>query len=159
MLYSLLCKCYLTVMEFSKTQSAGYLINHVARIFARGLTARIKPLGLTTGTFPALLELWDTDGLTQKQLVERLDIEQATMANTLARMERDGLILRKKDVSDGRVQRIWLTEQARGLRDSAILAAIEENAGELSGLTADERAQFVTLMQKIIATSAPASGR
>lgn len=81
------------------------------------------------------------------------------MANTLARMERDGLILRKKDVSDGRVQRIWLTEQARGLRDSAILAAIEENAGELSGLTADERAQFVTLMQKIIATSAPASGR
>ena len=159
MLYSLLCKCYLTVMEFSKTQSAGYLINHVARIFARGLTARIKPLGLTTGTFPALLELWDTDGLTQKQLVERLDIEQATMANTLARMERDGLILRKKDVSDGRVQRIWLTEQARGLRDSAILAAIEENAGELSGLTADERAQFVTLMQMIIATSAPASGR
>lgn len=159
MLYSLLCKCYLTVMEFSKTQSAGYLINHVARIFARGLTARIKPLGLTTGTFPALLELWDTDGLTQKQLVERLDIEQATMANTLARMERDGLILRKKDVSDGRVQRIWLTEQARGLRNSAILAAIEENAGELSGLTADERAQFVTLMQKIIATSAPASGR
>ena len=159
MLYSLLCKCYLTVMEFSKTQSAGYLINHVARIFARGLTARIKPLGLTTGTFPALLELWESDGLTQKQLVERLDIEQATIANTLARMERDGLILRKKDVSDGRVQRIWLTEQARGLRDSAILAAIEENAGELSGLTADERAQFVTLMQKIIATSAPASGR
>ncbi len=159
MLYSLLCKCYLTVMEFSKTQSAGYLINHVARIFARGLTARIKPLGLTTGKFPALLELWDTDGLTQKQLVERLDIEQATMANTLARMERDGLILRKKDFSDRRVQRIWLTEQARRLRAYAILAAIEENAGELSGLTADERAQFVTLMQKIIATSAPASGR
>ena len=108
-------------MEFSKARSAGYLINHIARIFARGLTERIRPLGLTTGTFPALLELWETDGLTQKQLVERLDIEQATMANTLARMERDGLILRKKDLSDGRVQRIWLTEQARGLRDSVSL--------------------------------------
>ena len=146
-------------MEFSKTRSAGYLINHIARIFARGLTERIRPLGLTTGTFPALLELWETDGLTQKQLVERLDIEQATMANTLARMERDGLILRKKDLSDGRVQRIWLTEQARGLRDPAITAAIEENAFELAGLSADERAQFSTLMQKIIETTAPAPRR
>jgi DNA-binding MarR family transcriptional regulator len=146
-------------MEFSKARSAGYLINHIARIFARGLTERIRPLGLTTGTFPALLELWETDGLTQKQLVERLDIEQATMANTLARMERDGLILRKKDLSDGRVQRIWLTEQARGLRDPAITAAIEENAFELAGLSADERAQFITLMQKIIETTAPAPRR
>lgn len=88
-------------MQFTKTQSAGYLINHIARVFARGLAARIRPLGLTTGTFPALLALWETDGLTQKQLVERLDIEQATMANTLARMERDGLICAKRMKATG----------------------------------------------------------
>lgn len=141
-------------MTFTKNQSAGYLINHVARIFARGLTARIKPLGLTTGTFPTLLELWETDGLTQKQLVERLDIEQATIANTLARMERDGLILRAKDASDGRMQRVWLTEKARGLRRPAIAAALAENAAELAGLSTDERAQFIALMQKIIESGA-----
>nr|WP_319513876.1 MarR family transcriptional regulator [uncultured Cohaesibacter sp.] len=137
-------------MEFSKNQSAGYLINHMARLFARGLTARIKPLGLTTGTFPALLELWEAEGITQKQLVERLDIEQATMANTLMRMERDGLIVRKADESDGRVQRIWLTERAHSLRESAIHAALAENEERLSGLSEAEQAQFITLMQKII---------
>lgn len=140
-------------MEFTKHRSAGYLINHLARIFARGLTARIKPLGLTTGTFPALLELWEADGLTQKQLVERLDIEQATMANTLARMERDGLIVRKKDESDGRAQRIWLTGKARDLRIPAISAALEENASSLAGLSEAERNQFIALMQKVIETS------
>jgi DNA-binding MarR family transcriptional regulator len=147
-------------MEFSKDQSAGYLLNRLARIFARGLTARIKPLGLTTGTFPALLELWETDGLTQKDLVERLDIEQATMANTLARMERDGLIVRKRDEGDGRVQRIWLTEHARGLRDPAVSAALEENASALAGFSDAERDQFVALMQKLIETmSDEASGK
>ncbi|MFV0292432.1 MAG: MarR family winged helix-turn-helix transcriptional regulator [Paracoccus sp. (in: a-proteobacteria)] len=139
-------------MEFTKNQSAGYLLNHLARIFARGLAARIRPLGLTTGTFPALLELWETDGLTQKQLVERLDIEQATMANTLARMERDGLIIRKKDETDGRVQRVWLTAQARGLRGPAISAALDENASALVDLSGAERKQFVALMQKVIET-------
>ena len=138
-------------MEFMKDQSAGYLANHMARLFARGLTTRIKPLGLATGTFPALLELWEKDGLTQKELVLRLDIEQATMANTLARMERDGLIVRKKDISDGRVQRVWLTDCARDLRGPAIEAARAENAAALSGLSEDEQRQLIALMQKVIA--------
>lgn len=147
-----------SAMEFKKNQSAGYLLNHLARIFARGLTARIKPLGLTTGNFPALLELWEADGLTQKELVERLDIEQATMANTLARMERDGLIVRKKDESDGRVQRVWLTEQAKGLRVPAVSAALDENEFELAGLSKAERDQFVALMQKVIASISNETG-
>ncbi|MGC1503813.1 MAG: MarR family transcriptional regulator [Sulfitobacter sp.] len=140
-------------MKFNKDQSAGYLANHMARLFARGLTARIRPLGLTTGTFPALLELWEADGLTQKQLVERLDIEQATMANTLARMERDGLIRREKDENDGRVQRVWLTDRARELRDPATEAAMAENTEALASLSDEERRQFIKVMQKIIVAS------
>ncbi|MCD1633079.1 MarR family transcriptional regulator [Martelella mediterranea] len=138
-------------MSFSKDDSAGYLANHMARLFERGLAARIRPLGLTTGTFPALLELWENDGLTQKQLVERLDIEQATMANTLSRMERDGLIRREKDPGDGRVQRIRLTERARALRDPAIAAATAENEDALLALSDEESAELISLMQKIIA--------
>ncbi|MCW8843766.1 MAG: MarR family transcriptional regulator [Rhodobacteraceae bacterium] len=138
-------------MTFSKDQSAGYLINHLARVFARRLSARIKPLGLTPGTFPALLELWEKDGLTQKQLVERLDIEQATMANTLARMERDGLIRRQKDDSDGRIQRIWLTDRAHALHAPATAAATGENQAALAPLSEAERAQFLALMRKILA--------
>lgn len=138
-------------MSFFKDSSAGYLTNHLARLLERGLAARIRPLGLTTGTFPALLELWENDGLTQKQLVERLDIEQATMANTLSRMERDGLIRREKDPGDGRVQRIRLTERARALRDPAIAAATAENEDALHALSDEESAEFISLMQKIIA--------
>ncbi|WP_180900824.1 MarR family winged helix-turn-helix transcriptional regulator [Martelella soudanensis] len=138
-------------MTFSKDQSAGYLANHLARLFERGLAGRIRPLGLTTGTFPALLELWENDGLTQKQLVERLDIEQATMANTLSRMERDGLIRRERDSEDGRVQRIRLTERARALHDPAIAAATAENEDALQALSDEESARFISFMQKIVA--------
>ncbi|ROT93386.1 MarR family transcriptional regulator [Altererythrobacter sp. FM1] len=137
-------------MEFSKDLSAGYLVNHMARLFEKGLAARIRPLGLTPGTFPALLELWEGDGLTQKDLVERLDIEQATMANTLARMERDGLVRRERDNNDGRVQRIRLTDRAKGLRDAAIEAAMSVNNETMAGLSMEEQHQLVELMQKVI---------
>lgn len=138
-------------MTFDKQHSAGYLANHMARLFARDLQARIKPLGLSTGVFPALLELWEEDGLTQKDLVERLDIEQATMANTLARMERDGLITRHRDPADARVQRIWLTDKARDLHGPATEAALVTNAEALAGLSPGEADRFLALMRHTIA--------
>jgi DNA-binding MarR family transcriptional regulator len=138
-------------LSFSKDDSAGYLVNHLARLFARELQARIKPLGLSIGTFPALLVLWEGDGLTQRELIERLDIEQPTMANTLTRMERDGLIQRRQDPTDGRAQRIWLTEPARALEGVATAAAESVNSQALAGLAADERVIFLGLIRKVIA--------
>ncbi|WP_339632193.1 MarR family transcriptional regulator [uncultured Sneathiella sp.] len=138
-------------MTFKKEQSAGYLANHMARLFARGLDARIRPLGLSTGIFPALLELWENDGLTQKELVTRLDIEQATMANTLNRMERDGFVTRRKDATDGRVQRVWLTDKARALQAPATTAAAAQNNVVLAQLSEAERVAFLDLMDKAIA--------
>ncbi|MBF9049291.1 MarR family transcriptional regulator [Roseobacter sp. HKCCD9010] len=139
-------------MVFDKTDSAGYLANHMARLFARAIHARIKPLGLSPGNFPAMLELWARDGQTQSELVQRLDIEQATMANTLTRMERDGLITRTKDADDGRLQRIWLTERGKSLQNPATEAARSENARALQGLTAEEQDAFLALMRHVIQT-------
>ncbi len=140
----------MSIMQFDKNDSAGYLINHLARLFASVLQQRIKPLGLSIGTFPALLVLWEGDGLTQRELCERLDIEQPTMANTLARMERDGLIQRCKDPEDGRVQRIRLTDAARALQGPATAAAEAVNAQALGGLSRDERAALLGSIRRVI---------
>ena len=137
-------------MAFDKDRSAGYRVNLMARLFARALQERIVPLGLSTGTFPVLLILWEDEGLTQRELVARLEIEQATMANTLTRMERDGLITRQKDPSDGRVQRIWLTQRARHLREPATQAASEVNKTALANLSEDERETFLDLIARVI---------
>ncbi|UWQ04128.1 MarR family winged helix-turn-helix transcriptional regulator [Aliiroseovarius crassostreae] len=137
-------------MRFQKDISAGYLANHLARLFAKALQHRIRDLGLSVGQFPILLELWAQDGQSQKELVQKLDLEQATVANTLNRMERDGLLRRMKDPSDGRAQRIWLTDQAKALRDPAYAAANAVNAQALSGLSEDEQAQFLALTQRVV---------
>ncbi|MBB4210053.1 DNA-binding MarR family transcriptional regulator [Rhodothalassium salexigens DSM 2132] len=137
-------------MEFEKDRSAGYLANHLARLFARHLHARIKPLGLSPGTFPVLLELWREEGLTQRQLVERLDIEQATMANTLSRMERDGLIVRTRDEADARVQRVRLTPRAKALETAALGAAEAVNRTALGDLDEPQRAALIGHMQRMI---------
>ncbi len=137
-------------MSFDKNRSAGYVVNHAARLFAAALTERIKPLGLSPGQFPILLQLWNEEGLTQKQLVERLDLEQATIANTLTRMERDGLIERKAHPQDGRAQCIHLTGKARALEAPATAAARAVNETALGGLSPADRKIFLGTMGQII---------
>ena len=130
--------------------SAGYLVNYMARLFAEGLRKRIAPLGIVPGQFPALLALWERDGLTQKELLAQVAIEQATLANTLARMERDGLIVRKEHPADARARTIHLTEKAQSIRDDAYKAAAETNEEALAGLSNVERQEFFNLMGRTI---------
>ncbi len=139
-------------MDFRTETSLGYVVNHFARLMARDLEARIKPHGIALGAFPALLHLWEKDGLTQKELVAKLGVEQPTLAATLTRMERDGLVTRQRDEGDGRVQRIRLTEKARALREVAYVEATAVNARAVSGLTGAEQQQLLELMGRVIST-------
>ena len=138
-------------MRFDRQRSPGYLINYLARLFAKALYRRIAPLGVTRGQFPVLLYLWEVEGMTQAELAERLAVEQPTMANTLKRMERDGLITRVPDPDDRRQARIHLTRRGRGLETALTTRARETNHAALAGLTADEVTQFLALAARVAA--------
>lgn len=135
-----------------QTHSAGYLANHLARLFAQELAEAIRPLGLAPAQFMVLLELWRGDGLTQSELVVRADVEQATMASTLTRMERDGLVTRKPHPEDSRAQVVRLTPRARTLEGPAMDAARAVNARALGDLTPGEAEQMLGLMRRVVAT-------
>lgn len=146
-----------TFSDFERDTSAGYLANHMARVFALALDVELHPLGLRLGAFPTLLLLWEGDGLTQRDLVQALDIEQPTMAATLTRMERDGLIQRSRDETDGRAQRIRLTARGRALEAPAKAAAQRINAIALRGFAEPERTAFLQAMRRVIANFEMAS--
>lgn len=135
---------------FEREKSAGYLVNYAARLFGRRLHGAIAPLGLAPAQFLVLLELWEREGLTQKDLVERLNVEQATLANTIARMERDGLVDRREKSGDRRARLIYLTDKARDLEHEAKQSAAQINEFALAALSEPERVQFLDALERII---------
>lgn len=134
----------------ARDASLGYQVNHLGRLLAHALHQRIAPLGVVPGQFAQLLALFEQDGLTQRELCERVRIEQPTMANTLQRMERDTLIRREPDPADGRRTRAVLTARARHLEDRLMAAARDVNAVATSGLPEHEVSAFMTTVARII---------
>jgi len=141
-------------MAFDRMDSATYLASLLAKSFSRALQERGQKLGFAPGQFPVLLELWSEEGITQKQLLDRLDIEQATMAKTLARMVRDGLVVRKKHPTDKRAQKIFLTDEARAMEAEAKQAAIAADESLFSGFRHFERELMLEYMRMAIANGA-----
>ena len=140
-------------MSFNRMDSATYLASLLAKGFSRSLQQRSEALGFSPGQFPLLIELWNEDGLTQRQLIDRLDIEQATMANTLARMERDGLVERRQHPTDKRAQQIFLTSKARDMETDAKQAAMDADQALFSGFRRFEKELMLEYIRWAIANA------
>lgn len=138
------------VVAFARHRSVGYQVNYLARLLAHSLKARIEPFGVVPGQFPQLLSLFEKDGLTQTELSERAAVDQSTMAHTLKRMERDGLIRREQDDADRRRAKVLLTPHALELKEQLIEAATEVNRLTLNGLDAAETELLLTTLEKLI---------
>jgi DNA-binding MarR family transcriptional regulator len=95
------------------------------RLYAKGLSKRLDPHGVRPGYLDVFFRLWERDGITQKELHRTLDVEQATLSNTLKRMERDGFLIRKRNPKDRRQTLIELTDTGANLR-RLVVTAIED---------------------------------
>lgn len=138
-------------MELNVLVTPGHLITLAARGFARLSEARLKPLGFGVGHLPVLIALRDGHATTQRDLARFAKTGQPPMAQMLARMERDGLIKRTRDPADGRSRNISLTAAAEARLPDAIITLFQGNRDALEGFTDAETAQFIALIQRVIA--------
>ena len=138
-------------MVLTRETSAGYMANWAARLFSRELERQLAPTGIAPAYMPVLFALADGSTLTQKELARRAAVEQPTMAATLKRMERDGMIHRRQDPGDKRSALVAPTPLALGKVETVERVVTAINALALEQLDAGERRQFLSLLGRVIA--------
>ena len=133
-----------------REQSLGYMTNWAGRLLIRTISPKLEAHGMTVGYLPVFFTLTEKPSLTQKQIAEIIGVEQPTMAATLSRMERDGLISRAPNPLDGRSDLVALTPLA--LRKLSIVEAAvnETNDQAFSLLKPAERKQFLEMIRRIV---------
>jgi MarR family transcriptional regulator for hemolysin len=137
-------------MDLDVLSTPGHLISVAARGFARLSELRLKPIGFGVGYLPVLVALSEGKAESQRDLVRLARVEQPSMAQMLARMERDELIRRTPDPADGRSSRISLTEIAKARLPEACAVLFQGNREVLSDFTDEEAAQFIALLMRLI---------
>jgi len=137
-------------MAIRRIDSLGYQIGLLNRLYDRCLQDALKDFGVAPGQFAPLVMLFEEDGLTQAELCRRINVEQPTMANTLERMERDGLIKRKADADDRRRAHVYLTPRARDIQVQVMEAARAVSNRTVSKLSAGEQDEMFRLVARMV---------
>jgi DNA-binding MarR family transcriptional regulator len=137
-------------MAFERLKSSGYMTNWAARLFARAMDRRLAPIGLSSAYMPVLFALAGGAELSQTALAAQASVEQPTMAATLKRMERDGLIARTPDPRDGRSALVALTALGREKLPHVFAAGRAINDQAMAPLTPAEQAQYLDLLRRVV---------
>jgi DNA-binding MarR family transcriptional regulator len=90
-----------------------------SRAMTRTYGVLLAPLKLTYPQYLAMLTLWEQDGISVRELGDRLGLDSATLTPLLSRLESRGLVKRQRDAEDARVVRLYLSPEGRAMKSKA----------------------------------------
>ena len=90
-----------------------------ARLITQAYTPMFSELGITYPQYLVLMVLWEQDVQPVNDIAHRLLLETNTVTPLLQRMEKLGLVTRKKGEKDKRQQIVSLTEKGREMEERA----------------------------------------
>jgi DNA-binding MarR family transcriptional regulator len=125
-------------------------VERLGRLLAKRTDEALRVAGLRAAHLSVLAALKDGAGKTQKELAILTDVEQPSMAQLLARMERDGLVTRTASPDDRRssIVRLSLEAMQRLEPGRDVLRRIDADA--CGSLSPEERDMLVKLLGKLI---------
>lgn len=105
----------------------AHLVKHAARGFARALQMRLAEHAVSYGHWSFLRILWESEGLTQRQLSGQAGVMEPTTFSALNAMERLGYVVRKPSPTSRKEVHVYLTRKGRGLKNKLVPLAEEVN--------------------------------
>ncbi len=102
------------------------LFVRLTHLYFRKIFLMMKETEIHPRQFPLICLVGKQEGISQKKISEMLKINAPTVAVSVKRLEKAGMVERKNDEKDQRVMRIYLTEKGRRLTETAKMY-IEEN--------------------------------
>jgi DNA-binding MarR family transcriptional regulator len=116
----------------------AHLIRDASRAFHRALQVRLAQHGVPFGHWTFLRILWESDGLTQKELSERAGVMEPTTFTAMKAMESLGYIVRKQLPTNKKNMYVYLSEEGRALKKLLVPMAEDTNSVSIEGIAPED---------------------
>ena len=142
--------------ERNREEPLGFALGAAARKLANFYTQALAGHSLTPSQFFLLRQLWFEDGLPLRDLGVRAQLDATSTTWLVDQLEQASLVERKRNDTDRRIVRVWLTDTGRQARAELVpkLLSWEHalNQELLPHHTPDEIAAFHRILATLINT-------
>lgn len=120
--------------EFILSKYVSILYRHNRSFMDR----KLGEYNFGSGQYKFLFYLYHHNGATQDQISKDFEIDKATTARALSKLENGGFIVRKSDENDRRINHAFLTEKGQSVRNEMVNLSDEWKNMLLQGFTDEE---------------------
>ena len=133
-----------------QVRAAGLLAwMRLARVFQkvdRAATESLRYRQLSPAQVDVLAKVGSSEGISQQELANALLVTKGNVCQLLDKMEGSGLLERRPD---GRVNRLFLTDQGRQVHDDIVPKHDAMLAGHFDTLSTDDQRALLRLLRQI----------
>lgn len=120
-------------------ESFGKWIDIISRHTNFYLNKRLDKYNLNKGESKFLIQLYLKEGICQEDLVNILKTDKHEVAKGVKKLVNEGFITKEKDKDDRRINRLYLSEKSKNIKDE-IISMLKDTSNILSkGFTAEEK--------------------
>jgi DNA-binding MarR family transcriptional regulator len=132
----------------------AHLVKDATRALVRALQMRLNAHAVPFGHWAFLRILWETDGLTQRELSEQAGVMEPTTFTALKAMEKRGLVVRRQIAGNKKNVYVHLSPRGRLLKAKLVPLAKEVNDVAVRGVKPSDIAATRQTLLAIIANLA-----
>ena len=136
--------------SFDYKHAPGHLIRRAHQFSYAVFMEETAGFDVTPVQFAILNALMDTPGEDQVTLAGRVAFDAATSGSVIGRLEAKGWVRREADAQDRRRKLLWVTPEGEQAVQGMKRAVARAQAKILEPLDAQERAQLIALLDKLV---------
>ncbi len=130
-------------------KTTGFLMFRTARGMKKILDARLSEFNVTSSQASVLNTLFSSDGISLSDIGKSVHLDKPAITGLADRMEKDGLVERRRTSSDRRIIQLFLTEKGRNLYNTIETIIIEVDQQLVKGLVTQEIETLHEMLQSI----------
>jgi DNA-binding MarR family transcriptional regulator len=112
----------------------------------RAATDSLRCRQLSPAQLDVLAKVGSSEGISQQELADALLVTKGNVCQLLDKMEASGLLERRPD---GRVNRLFLTDQGRSVHDQVVPRHEELLANQFAALSDDDQRELLRLLRQL----------
>ncbi len=124
-----------------------FALYSTSRAITKQYALLLSEMGITYPQYLVLMVLWSRDGLLVSEVAKALELEPATTTPLIQRLEKQGLVDRKRSSEDERRVHVFLTGKGRSFYQEAL--KIPHALGCATGVTPETAAKLIAETQAI----------
>lgn len=136
-------------MNPSADPSFAYMLHDVTCAFRKHFDRRAVRFGLTRAQWRALKVLRRTEGLSQSELADRIEMEPIAVGRVIDRLVQAAFVERRADPSDRRRWCLYLTPKAHAVTDDMEIIAAQLREDSLLQVDAQDLEIFRKVLSQI----------